>query len=58
MVEKISELDDALAETSTWTDPEHRIVGSRRLRAALRKGTIAFKAHPLYLRIGLSSTWA
>ncbi len=45
MLEKISELDDALMD-KYLTDPES--LQPAELRAALRKGTIAFKAHPLY----------
>jgi elongation factor G len=45
MLEKIAELDDALMEK--WiNDPES--LQPDELRAALRKGTIAFKAHPIY----------
>ncbi len=45
MLEKVAELDDALAEKyledpESMTEPE--------IRAALRKGTIEFKAHPLF----------
>ena len=45
MLEKIAELDDALMD-KYLTDPES--LQPDELRAALRKGTIAFKAHPLY----------
>ena len=45
MLEKISELDDALMD-KYLTDPES--LQPDELRAALRKGTIAFKAHPLF----------
>ncbi|HEV7301872.1 MAG TPA: elongation factor G [Tepidisphaeraceae bacterium] len=45
MLEKIAELDDALMD-KYLTDPES--LEPAELRAALRKGTIAFKAHPLY----------
>jgi len=45
MLEKIAELDDALMD-KYLTDPES--LQPAELRAALRKGTIAFKAHPLY----------
>lgn len=45
MVEKISELDDALME-KYLTDPSS--ITESELRAALRKGTIEFKAHPLF----------
>jgi elongation factor G len=45
MLEKIAELDDALME-KYLTDPETLEAGE--LRAALRKGTIEFKAHPLF----------
>ncbi len=45
MLEKIAELDDVLMEK--WlTDPES--LQPDELRAALRKGTIDFKAHPLF----------
>jgi elongation factor G len=45
MLEKIAELDDALAE-KYLEDPES--LTEAELRAALRKGTIEFKAHPLF----------
>jgi elongation factor G len=45
MLEKIAELDDALMD-KYLNDPES--LQPDELRAALRKGTIAFKAHPLY----------
>jgi elongation factor G len=45
MVEKIAELDDALMD-KYLTDPN--TITEAELRAALRKGTIAFKAHPLF----------
>ena len=45
MLEKIAELDDALMD-KYLTDPES--LQPAELRAALRKGTIAFKAHPLF----------
>ncbi len=45
MLEKIAELDDALMD-KYLTDPES--LQPAELKAALRKGTIAFKAHPLY----------
>jgi elongation factor G len=45
MLEKVAELDDALMD-KYLTDPES--LQPDELRAALRKGTIAFKAHPLY----------
>jgi elongation factor G len=45
MLEKIAELDDALME-KYLTDPES--LQADELRAALRKGTIEFKAHPLF----------
>ena len=45
MLEKVSELDDALMD-KYLTDPE--TLEADELRAALRKGTIAFKAHPLF----------
>lgn len=45
MLEKIAELDDSLAE-KYLNDPES--LQEDELRAALRKGTINFKAHPLY----------
>jgi len=45
MLEKIAELDDALMD-KYLTDPES--LQPAELREALRKGTIAFKAHPLY----------
>ncbi|HEX8914277.1 MAG TPA: elongation factor G [Humisphaera sp.] len=45
MLEKISELDDALME-KYLTDPE--TLEADELRAALRKGTIDFRAHPLF----------
>jgi elongation factor G len=45
MLEKVAELDDALMD-KYLTDPES--LQPAELRAALRKGTIAFKAHPLY----------
>jgi elongation factor G len=45
MLEKIAELDDHLME-KYLTDPES--LQPDELRAALRKGTIEFKAHPLF----------
>jgi elongation factor G len=45
MLEKVAELDDALSE-KYLEDPES--LTEPELRAALRKGTIAFKAHPLF----------
>ena len=45
MLEKVAELDDALMD-KYLTDPES--LQPDELRAALRKGTIEFKAHPLY----------
>ena len=45
MLEKIAELDDALMD-KYLTDPNS--LQEDELRAALRKGTIAFKAHPLF----------
>ncbi len=45
MLEKVAELDDSLAE-KYLTDPESLTVDE--IRAALRKGTIEFKAHPLF----------
>ncbi len=45
MLEKIAELDDALMD-KYLTDPESLEEGE--LRAALRRGTIDFRAHPLY----------
>jgi elongation factor G len=45
MLEKIAELDDALMD-KYLTDPES--LQPAELKAALRKGTISFKAHPLY----------
>jgi len=45
MLEKVSELDDALME-KYLTDPS--TLQADELRAALRKGTISFKAHPLF----------
>ncbi|HYE19684.1 MAG TPA: elongation factor G, partial [Tepidisphaeraceae bacterium] len=45
MLEKVAELDDALAE-KYLTDPES--ITADELRKALRKGTIEFKAHPLF----------
>jgi elongation factor G len=45
MLEKVAELDDALMD-KYLTDPES--LQPAELRAALRKGTIAFKAHPIY----------
>ena len=45
MLEKVAELDDALMD-KYLTDPES--LQPDELRAALRKGTIAFKAHPLF----------
>ena len=45
MLEKIAELDDALMD-KYLTDPNSLQEGE--LRAALRKGTISFKAHPLF----------
>jgi elongation factor G len=45
MLEKVAELDDTLAE-KYLNDPESLEEGE--IRAALRKGTIEFKAHPLF----------
>ena len=45
MLEKVAELDDALMD-KYLTDPS--TMQPDEIRAALRKGTIAFKAHPLY----------
>ena len=45
MLEKVAELDDALME-KYLTDPESLTEGE--IRAALRKGTINFKCHPLF----------
>ncbi len=45
MLEKIAELDDALMD-KYLTDPES--LQPAELKAALRKGTIEFKAHPLF----------
>ena len=45
MLEKVAELDDALAE-KYLEDPE--TLTEKEIRAALRKGTIEFKAHPLF----------
>src|SRR5688500_654858 len=45
MLEKVAELDDHLAE-KYLTDPES--LTEKEIRAALRKGTIEFKAHPLF----------
>ncbi|HEY0008732.1 MAG TPA: elongation factor G [Tepidisphaeraceae bacterium] len=45
MLEKVAELDDNLMD-KYLTDPE--TLEPDELRAALRKGTIAFKAHPLF----------
>jgi elongation factor G len=45
MLEKIAELDDALMD-KYLTDPESLEEGE--LRAALRRGTIDFRAHPLF----------
>ena len=45
MLEKVAELDDALAE-KYLTDPES--LTEAEIIAALRKGTIAFKCHPLF----------
>ena len=45
MLEKIAELDDTLMD-KYLTDPES--LQPDELRAALRKGTIEFKAHPLF----------
>ena len=45
MLEKIAELDDALMD-KYLTDPESMTADE--LRKALRKGTIAFQAHPLF----------
>ncbi len=45
MLEKVAELDDKLMD-KYLTDPES--LQPDELRAALRKGTIEFKAHPLY----------
>jgi len=45
MLEKIAELDDHLMD-KYLTDPES--LQPAELKAALRKGTISFKAHPLY----------
>src|SRR4051794_20525008 len=45
MLEKVAELDDALAE-KYLSDPES--LNEKEIRAALRQGTIDFKAHPLF----------
>src|SRR3954454_11029189 len=45
MLEKVAELDDKLAEKYLH-DPES--LTEAEIRAALRKGTIEFKAHPLF----------
>jgi elongation factor G len=45
MLEKVAELDDALAE-KYLTDPNS--LTEAEIIAALRKGTIEFKAHPLF----------
>ena len=45
MLEKVAELDDALAE-KYLTDPNS--LTEAEIRAALRKGTINFKCHPLF----------
>lgn len=45
MLEKVAELDDALME-KFLTDPSTMEEGE--IRAALRKGTIEFKCHPLF----------
>jgi elongation factor G len=45
MLEKVAELDDALMD-KYLTDPES--MQPDEIRAALRKGTINFKAHPLF----------
>ncbi|MDB5327350.1 MAG: translation elongation factor [Phycisphaerales bacterium] len=45
MLEKVAELDDALAE-KYLEDPES--LTEPEIRAALRKGTIEFKCHPLF----------
>ncbi len=45
MLEKVAELDDHLAE-KYLSDPES--LEEKEIRAALRKGTIEFKAHPLF----------
>ncbi len=45
MLEKIAELDDTLAE-KYLENPES--LEEKEIRAALRKGTIQFKAHPLF----------
>lgn len=45
MLEKVAELDDALAE-KYLEDPES--LTEEELRKALRKGTIEFKAHPVF----------
>lgn len=45
MLEKVAELDDHLME-KYLTDPS--TITEQELRAALRKGTIEFKAHPLF----------
>jgi elongation factor G len=45
MLEKVAELDDALAE-KYLTDPES--LTEAEIIAALRKGTIEFKCHPLF----------
>ena len=45
MLEKVAELDDALAE-KYLEDPES--LTEAEIRKALRKGTIEFKAHPLF----------
>ncbi len=45
LLEKIAELDDVLTE-KYLTDPE--TITEDEIRAALRKGTIEFKAHPVF----------
>jgi elongation factor G len=45
MLEKVAELDDSLAD-KYLTDPE--TITPDEIRKALRKGTIEFKAHPLF----------
>src|SRR5689334_9434775 len=45
MLEKVAELDDSLAE-KYLEDPES--LTEKEIRTALRKGTINFKAHPLF----------
>ena len=55
MLEKVAELDDALMD-KYLTDPES--LQPDELRAALRKGTIAFKAHPLFCGSRRTSTSA